>query len=328
MQIDVIQQPETATTFAPSVIQRVRLKNILVPTDFSQLSLKALAYGAALARQFDATLWLLHIIEPIAPFTGLESVPITIDTEQQTADAEAQMAEFAATHVPSDVSVSSLIRHGSAVREIADFAKTENIDLVIASTHRHNRIARALFGGISERIIHNAPCPILIVHEQEHEFLDASLADGASAIRIQRILAPIDFTECSKKVLRYAMAFAGHFHAQITCLHVVEPEPPLIVFEMEGFQKSHEIEARNNMQALLKQIDGSIPVETEIRTGSAHREIVHFADQEQSDLIVVGEHCRTGAVGRFMLGSAAEEVVKNAHCPILVVRRIEHEFIE
>jgi nucleotide-binding universal stress UspA family protein len=331
MEVEVVQQTERETSAAPSArfsAQRLHLENILVPTDFSQSSIKALTYGIAMARQFDATLWLLHIVEPTAPYTGLEGVPIAMDLGEQTSEAESKMAEFAATHVPPDVSVSSVVRHGAAVSEIADMAKTENIGLMIASTHHHNRLTRALFGGITERVIHHAPCPVLIVREQEHDFVDGAAAERAGAIRMSRILAPIDFSECSKKALKYALAFAGRFNAQITCLHVVEPEQPLIVLELEGVQKTHEREARNNLQALLQQIDGGIPVEAAITTGAAHREIVHMADKQDADLIIIGEHCRTGAVGRFMLGSTADEVVRNAHCPVLVVRPQEHEFIE
>jgi nucleotide-binding universal stress UspA family protein len=324
MQVEVVQQKERAAMPQSRFSERIRLENILIPTDFSQVSLKALTYGAAMARQFGATLSLLHVVEPTPPFTGLEGVPLAVDVSQETSDAESRMAEYAANYVPSDVAVTSLVRHGSAAHEISDFAKTHNIDLVIASTHPHNRVSRAMFGGITERIVHQAPCPILIVREREHEFL----GDGGGAIEIKRIMAPIDFTPCSKKAMRYALAFARQFDSEVFCLHVVEHDKPLIVLETESYRKSHEIEGANNMNALLRELDGSVKVETATVTGSPHLEIVDAADERQVDLIVIGEHCRTGVFGRFMLGSTADEVVKRAHCPILVVRLNEHEFVD
>jgi len=324
MEVEVVQQADRTAAFESRTSEQIRLENILVPTDFSENSLKALGYGIAMARRFGATLSLLHIVEPTAPFTGLESVPIVIDSNEELTSAENRMAEFAAQNVPADVPVTSLVRLGSAVHEISDFARMHNIDLVIASTHPHNRLSRALFGGITERIIHQAPCPILIVRENEQDFF---AADGAGGIRINRILAPIDFTPCSKKALRYAVALGQQFDAEIFCLHVVEPDKPLLIMETESYRKTHEIEASNNMNALIKEIDGSVKFETGIVTGSPQHEIIDAADDCAVDLIVIGEHCRTGVFGRFMLGSTADEVVKGAHSPILIVRPHEHEFV-
>src|SRR5688572_13954023 len=107
MQVEIVEQSEV--TSYPSLVgsEQIRLKNILVPTDFSEVSVKALHYGVALARQFDATLWLLHVVLPIPAYTGMEASPIVLDDAQVTADAEQRMAEFAARHVPSDVAVTS-----------------------------------------------------------------------------------------------------------------------------------------------------------------------------------------------------------------------------
>src|ERR1043165_65158 len=324
MPTEVVQQLERTAASNSRTSKRIRIENILVPTDFSENSLKTLAYGIAMARQFGATLSLLHIVEPTAPFTGLEAVPIVLDGNEQLSSAENRMAEFAALHVPADIAVTSLVRLGSAVHEISDFAKSHNIDLMIASVHPHNRVSRALFGGITERIIHEAPCPILIVREHEHDFFEA---DGAGGIRIHRILAPVDFTPCSEKALRYAVAFGQQFDAEVFCLHVVETDKPLIIMETESYRKTHEIEASNNMNALIREVDGSVRFETGIVTGSPHHEIIDAADDCECDMIVIGEHCRSGVFGRFMLGSTADEVVKGAHCPILIVRPHEHEFV-
>jgi universal stress protein A len=213
-----------------------------------------------------------------------------------------------------------LVRHGSAEREISDFAAAREIDLVVASTHEHSRMKRALFGGLTERIVHHSPCPILIVREHEHEFVDAS------TIRIKRILAPADFSDCSKKALRYALAFAGQYGAEITCLHVMEPEKPKIIFETEAYEKTQRVEAERKFKALVNEFDAG-NLKCAFITGVPHKSIVEAADKDDADLIILGEHCRTGVFGRFMMGSTTDEVVKHAHCPILVVRQNEHEFV-
>lgn len=323
MQVEIVEQSEYTSYPSSLGTGRIQLKNILVPTDFSSVSVKALAYGVALARQFNANLSLLHVIVPMPPYTGAETIPIVVDDTQLTAEAEQRLTELAARHVPSDVAVTALVRQGSTEREIADFAKANDVDLVIASTHNHKGLNRALFGGVTEHIVHKAPCPILIVREHEHEFL----ADGAHGIRIRRILAPVDFSDCSKKALRYAMAFAGQFNAEIFCLHVRKPERPKIIFETEAYEKSQALETEQKFAALMREVDGVVPLQSKIVSGIPEKEIVACADQRDVDLIVLGEHCRTGVFGRFMMGSTTDEVVKQAHCPILVVRPNEHEFV-
>jgi nucleotide-binding universal stress UspA family protein len=326
MQIEVIERPEVEPSVKPSRFgEQVHLKNILVPTDFSAESVKALHYGVALSQQFDATLWLVHIIEPAPAFGGFEGIPIVVETDRQVQDAEARMAEFAAKNIPADVAVTSLVRSGSIVGEISALAKARNLDLAIISTHARTGINRALFGSMAEKILHHAPCPVLIVREQEHEFLADS--NTGKAIQLNRILVPLDFSDCAKKAVRYAQALANQFNAQIFCVHVLEPEKPMIVFETEGFRKTHEMEARKEMDALLEQIRPAVEIEAEIKSGAPHHEIVDLAERRQIDLIILGEHSHSG-MKRFWLGSTTDEIVKNAHCPVLVVREIEHEFVE
>jgi nucleotide-binding universal stress UspA family protein len=333
MRVELVEQPEreAASNSLPSLRERgLRLKNILVPTDFSEVSSKALNYASALAQRFGATLWLIHIVEPAPSFAGTEGVviPIAPSEPEQLADAENLMAGFAAKHVPLNVAVTSLVRHGFPVAEIAALAKERNIDLVVVSTHGgRTGLNRALFGSMIERIVHHAPCPILIVRDGEREFLQAaSNVNGTKEIQLNRILVKVDFSNCSKKALRYAEAFAKQFKAEILCLHVLEPEKPLIIVETEAFRKSQRTDAEKQMAALLNEMDRSVQVESTIKSGTP-QEIVDFAEERHTDLVIVGEHQRSG-MGRFLLGSATDEVVRHARCPVLVVREIEHEFVE
>src|SRR5437762_4548123 len=101
MQIEMAQQSGQTATYPSTATDCIRLKNILVPIDFSKLSRKSLNYAIALARQFDATLCLLHVVEQTPPFTGLETIPVAMDIRQESSDASRQLLEFAARNVPS-----------------------------------------------------------------------------------------------------------------------------------------------------------------------------------------------------------------------------------
>ena len=321
---------QSHASFTPATLV-LRLNNILVPTDFSPASLKALHYGIAFARQFNAVLSLVHVVEPRPAVAGFESVPITIDDTQVLKNFERRLTEFTAENVPAGIVVNTLVQHGSAFEEVVSTAKARDIDLIIASTHGHTGFKRVLFGSTAERIVQRAPCPILVVREREHEFLTTSRPDEMTISKLNRILVPIDFSDCSRKALQYAIAFAKQFNAEILCLHSIEipygTGEAGIVIETEAFRKRLHEEAKGQMAAFLEEQAVQLAEEGTIKLGTPYREIIQTADDRQIDLIVLGTHGRSG-VRHFLLGSTTERVVRYAHCPVLVVREREHEFID
>lgn len=153
---------------------------------------------------------------------------------------------------------------------------------------------------------------------------------GLTALQLKRILAPVDFSECSHKALHYAMQFARQFNAELMLLHVlvtVPPPPEMVVFDLDRLEAQYREEAAKRLSEWRKQVAGMARVKAVIRDGtSAHQEIVEAARQSNSDLIVIGNHGRTGLV-RLWMGSTAEAVVRHAPCPVMVIREREHEFL-
>ncbi len=151
-------------------------------------------------------------------------------------------------------------------------------------------------------------------------------------LKMQNILVPTDFSEPSKKALRYAISFAGQFGARITLLHVVEPmilpyeDYPLrqLILNDKGLVKA----ARETLRSLCRheKIDVSLLRKRLVRLGSPSEEIANTARDLQADLIIIATHGYTG-LKRIFIGSTTERVVRRAHCPVLVVRKNEREFI-
>lgn len=143
-------------------------------------------------------------------------------------------------------------------------------------------------------------------------------------LRLQRILLPVDFSECSRKALQYAVSFARQFHAEVVLLHVVEVVP------VEGHTVAVEIreEAARQLSEWRKEIVSRATVKAVVTEAhSAHEAIVEAARESNVDMIVLGTHGRTG-LAHLVLGSTAERVVRHAPCPVLVVRAREHEFLQ
>jgi universal stress protein A len=148
--------------------------------------------------------------------------------------------------------------------------------------------------------------------------------------QIRKILVPLDFSERSTKALRYATAFARQFRAEILCLHVIDipygAGEAGFVAEMETFRKNMLKETRQRMNTLLARETAGLASRANVRSGAPYDEITKAAQEEDVDLIVIATHGRTG-FSRLFLGSTTERVVRHAHCPVLVVREEEHEFI-
>lgn len=154
---------------------------------------------------------------------------------------------------------------------------------------------------------------------------------AAPKVVLGNILVAIDFSERSLRALHYATALARQFRAALLLLHVVDPTPalntavglvPALLADIRPLQQ----EAAKRISQWRNTVAFPGRVQTSIRTGEPHREIVAAALENNNDLIVLGTHGRNG-LAHLLTGSTAELVVRNAACPVLVVRDGEHDFV-
>jgi nucleotide-binding universal stress UspA family protein len=151
---------------------RFRIGKILVPVDFSEPSQKALHYARPFAEQFGAGLTLVHVVEPITYPMEFGYIPIeTPDLEKQRlTELGAKLAQLG-EDLGASVPVESFIRVGRAWKEIVETAKTQGTDLIIVATHGYTGLQHALLGSVAEKIVRHAPCPVLVVRTEEHDFV-------------------------------------------------------------------------------------------------------------------------------------------------------------
>lgn len=151
---------------------RFRIGKILVPVDFSEPSQKALHYARPFAEQFGASLTLMHVLEPITYPMEFGYIPIEgPDLEQQRLTEIGRRLNQLGKGLGATVPVTSFIRVGRAWKEIVEAAKTEATDLIIVSTHGYTGLQHALLGSVAEKIVRHAPCPVLVVRTEEHDFV-------------------------------------------------------------------------------------------------------------------------------------------------------------
>ena len=149
----------------------LKIKEILVPIDFSEPSLKALQYAVAFAEQFGAHLTLLHVVEPVV-VPDFAYVPLAMDNDRIAAGAKGKLEQLCKKDaLDQRIIQKKLVRTGTPYREITDTARRLKADLIIIATHGYTGLAHVFLGSTAERVVRHAPCPVLTVREKDHQFV-------------------------------------------------------------------------------------------------------------------------------------------------------------
>jgi nucleotide-binding universal stress UspA family protein len=161
----------------------IALKNVLVATDFAEAADAALLYGRTIAKKFGATLHVLHVAnamftQPVGPESAM-MIPTLQSAIEET--ARLRLAELVVDSDCSGPPTRTVVLTASAPAfTIVDYARDNDIDLIVTGTHGYTALKHALVGSVAERVVRMAPCPVLTVHHPEHEFVrpDALVAAG------------------------------------------------------------------------------------------------------------------------------------------------------
>jgi nucleotide-binding universal stress UspA family protein len=296
-----------------------KIKKILVPLDFSPASMEALDYAVWVAKQFHAAIHLVHVYPP----DEASSVPGAAHLLLQSAEAIERLNEeltgIHRKHVPTFRPENCHIRGGRPYEQIVRLARELDADLIALSTRGHSGLKHLLLGSTAERVVRNAPCPVLVARKRKQR----AKASG-EAIAIRTILVPTDFSQCSLAGTEYAAFLARTVGATLRLFHAIYPYTNYVFVDragvrLSGLAEAVEETARQEMDA-LKQMDflRGLPVQIETHPGPAVDEICAAASAPDADLVVISTHGRTG-LKHALIGSVAEHVVRYAERPVLVV---------
>ena len=139
-------------------------KKILVPTDFSELSLAAIDYALSFSQVFGGQIYLLHTLDTI-PVLALDAVDLTTETViyETEQNAKNDLHVFVNARIGSIPNLVEVVRKGIAEDQIVKFAKEESIDLIVMATHGRSGIAHVLMGSVTEKVVQHSPVPVLTV---------------------------------------------------------------------------------------------------------------------------------------------------------------------
>ncbi|MCC6234327.1 MAG: universal stress protein [Verrucomicrobiales bacterium] len=148
-----------------------RIERILVPVDFSENSRKAIAYAAAFARLVNAKITFLHVIQVNYAYGEFGAIDFNALEREMRGGAEKELNGLLASAKAQGLNADAVVREGSPAKVIADVARELATDLLVVTTHGYTGLKHVLMGSIAEAVVRYAPCPVLVVRQQEHDFV-------------------------------------------------------------------------------------------------------------------------------------------------------------
>ena len=302
----------------------IEIRRILCPVDFSDYSRRALDHAFAIARWYESTVTVLHVVSP-APVAGYGPGPGTFPPMVLTAVDRAQLlAEtraFVEAEAAPGVGIEPVVREGQTAAEIVDQADGMNADLLVIGTHGRSGFERLLLGSVAEKVLRKARCPVLTVPGR----LPDAVPSGP--VLFKQILCAVDFSETSMNALKYALSLAQEADGCLTVVHVLGAGLVGQVgigeehVDLAALQRQHDEEARRLLdKAVPESAAAYCQADTLLLRGKPWREILRVAADRHAELIVMGVQGR-GAADLMFFGSTTHHVVREATCPVLTLRR-------
>ena len=303
----------------------LRINRILCPTDTSSDSDQALRYALALTHAYEAQLIICYrpdhgeLAGAVAVQAG--SVPDTLVPQKSKEIFERALLKFLGPQEISKLNWQGLLMQGEEVGEAITRTASEcAADLIVMRSRRRPHRA-ALLGSTAESVCRSAPCPVLVTHTDERDWVQPL----TRSISLQRVLVPYDFSDYSELALTYALSFAQEYQAELHLLHVL---PPRTVNEPEIAWSANQSESAYHNAA--RRLQGAVPAEAHlwcqvkhaVSEGQPYREILNYAEKNAIDLISLGAH-GAGFGMRTLFGSNVDRVLRQAPCPVLVARPLK-----
>ncbi|ALK08573.1 universal stress protein [Blastochloris viridis] len=280
------------------------MMRILVATDLSERSNRALRRAAMLASERRDDLIAVHVVDDDQPARMVE-------LECREAAAVIEDA-FDALDLPDTVTAKILIETGDAFDGVLRAAASQQADLVVMGSHRRRMLADVFVGTTAERVIRHGTRPVLMVNrEPEGPYLN--------------VLATTDLSEASVVAFRAARRLGLTDGPHVGLFYAFDPAAKGLVTLSSGsgtatrdYVEDVRSHLRREVHAWIKQNALPVPTSLTLAEGPAPAEIVAEADRGGWELVVVGTHARS-VVPRLLHGSVAEYVLRHAARDVLAV---------
>ena len=257
------------------------INRLLFATDFSDHAMKAEAYAVFFSEAYHAPVEIFHVLEL---YPGLDpEYPVNqVYLDQLRRDTDTQLAESVRRFQDKRVTVNGRSALGVPSTQICAAAAESHADLIVLGTRGKGGLEHLLLGSTAERVVNRAPCPVLTVSLSGLRAGSAPSASRSAGVR--RILAPVDFSDCSLDALEYAVHVAKQLKATVTILHVLEPVSyglDLTLIHTAERDRTHA-RLKAELDALVRAVAlEGLTVDHAIRGGTPADSLIHLIDENQ-----------------------------------------------
>jgi nucleotide-binding universal stress UspA family protein len=294
------------------------LRNLLLAFDFSSSSERALRYALDLRERTDATLHLACVKEvPMGPIVQGDPSPVVGEDERREriqkrlkGHVREVVAHRGAPGTEETVRY-HVARSGAVAPWLVGHAEEVEADLLVMGTQGHRGLQEAFVGSVAREVLRTAPCPVLTTRQLADE-------QASTDVRVNRVVAPVDFSDPSRAAVRYAGRVASIYEVPTKLVHVVESPRIPSVYEVESPKLTSRVVKARAEQALdewgAELLDGTHGVTYVVHQGDPAGCLLESTSKE--DVLVMATRGLSG-LRRTMLGSVTEEVVRKAQGPVL-----------
>jgi len=297
---------------------KVNFNNILCATDLSDLSAIAISSGVALAKEFNAKLFVCHIVDLSTTTAYGDIIFAPLELQNKTIGYTHEQLERIMQN--QTIEWKPLVTAGHPPDEISKFVAMHQIDLVVSATHGRSGLKRFFLGSVTERLMRILPCPLLIVRSPE----DVEAPAGEFSLGFKKILVGCDFSSFSDLAFQYGLSLAQDFESELHLVHVMETpiyKDGLMLGGSPGVsaEKSLYDQLNEKMSQMIPE-DSVVwcQPKTVLLAGRPYEEIIKYSLLNSIDLIVLGIRGRN-LIEVLMTGSTTDRVSRQGPCPVLSV---------
>ncbi|MGA2355600.1 MAG: universal stress protein [Terriglobales bacterium] len=291
---------------SPAADDPVTLPNILLATDFSQYSARALSYALGIAARYAATLHLFHCIDP-TPYNMAAPDAVQTACEAAWRDMHRLESDLRNRGLAKDLELKPRVEAAQLPAVLPEIAKELDLGLIVVGTHGRTGWRKAVLGSVAEIIVDHAPCPVLTVGPSTDR-------NRLEQFGPESILFASDPSARSKLAESYALSLARKYKSQLAVADVHENHDGPVLAEVSRFEWSQSALRDTTLErkpARLPQLPTEIATESDL--------ILQVADDAAADLIVLTVPAAHRFTNRFV-STNSYRVVCAAPCPVLTVR--------
>lgn len=295
-----------------------RFNNILFYADGAKSELSALRRCCTLAGHAGAAVTVLGVVDEVST-NDLQLQPaIRRIQKSMMAERQVQLDQYLA-QLGADaegVKLSSAVVAGKDYLSVIERARDGRFDLIVKASQPSSAMSEVIFGAIDLRLVHHAPCPVLVLKPSRRKIMrDLLLAvDPLAETREESVL--------NESLLSMGASLAELEDATLHLLHVLEPAPVGKQHqrgdELAGLEQALKDDVTRRLQVLKSPYDASGLVE-HLRRGRPHVEIADYVQTHDIDLLIMGSVGRSGIAG-IVVGNTAEKILRHVDCSVLVLK--------